>query len=206
MRHFVLAGLWVLWCVIHSGMISVRAAQYFRRRFGTRFRFYRLVFNGVSVVTIIPLFLYERSIREQLIFRWEGILIPVQVMLLAIAVLLFIFGGRHYDMLQFLGLRQIRDGTSHGALTESGRLDTTGILGFTRHPWYLAAILFVWAGYGPLYLSTLITKIILTVYLVVGTHLEEQKLLMEYGEEYRRYQKQVPMLVPLPRGLTRLGK
>jgi len=44
--------------------------------------------------------------------------------------------------------------------------------------------------------SGLITNIILTIYLVVGTVLEERKLLMEYGEDYRQYQKKVSMLIP----------
>jgi protein-S-isoprenylcysteine O-methyltransferase Ste14 len=98
-------------------------------------------------------------------------------------------------MLQFLGIRQIRTGASHGALTATGRLHTTGILRITRHPWYLGAIMLLWAG--DLDASTLIGNIILTLYLIVGTVLEERKLVGEFGEDYRRYQKQVSMLVPL---------
>jgi protein-S-isoprenylcysteine O-methyltransferase Ste14 len=97
-------------------------------------------------------------------------------------------------MLQFLGLRQIRTGTSHSALTETGTLNTTGVLGITRHPWYLATIMLIWAR--GLDVSTLITNIILTLYLIVGTALEERKLLIEYGEDYRRYQQKVSMLIP----------
>jgi len=121
-------------------------------------------------------------------------MIVFQVLLLTIAVLLFFAGARHYDMLQFLGLRQIRTGTSHSALTETGTLNTTGVLGITRHPWYLATIMLIWAR--GLDVSTLITNIILTLYLIVGTALEERKLLIEYGEDYRRYQQKVSMLIP----------
>ncbi len=97
-------------------------------------------------------------------------------------------------MLQFLGLRQIRTGTSRSVLTETGKLDTTGILGITRHPWYLGTIMIIWAR--GLDLSALITNVILTIYLIVGTFLEERKLLIEYGEEYRKYQQKVSMLFP----------
>jgi protein-S-isoprenylcysteine O-methyltransferase Ste14 len=121
-------------------------------------------------------------------------MIVFQVLLLKIAVLLFFAGARHYDMLQFLGLRQIRTGTSHSALTETGTLNTTGVLGITRHPWYLATIMLIWAR--GLDVSTLITNIIFTLYLIVGTALEERKLLIEYGEDYRRYQQKVSMLIP----------
>ena len=37
---------------------------------------------------------------------------------------------------------------------------------------------------------------ILTVYVVIGTHLEERKLVAEFGDEYREYQQTVSMLFP----------
>ena len=194
MNYFVLAVLWIIWCAIHSGMISVTVTEYLKRRFGGHFRFYRLVFNLLAIVTIVPVILYGQSIQGPLVFRWEGSMIVFQVLLLTIAVLLFFAGARHYDMLQFLGLRQIRTGSSHSALTETGKLDTAGILGITRHPWYLGTIMLIWAR--GLDVSTLITNIILTIYLIVGTVLEERKLLIEYGEDYRKYQKQVSMFIP----------
>ncbi len=194
MDYFVLVLLWFIWCAIHSGMVSVTATEYLKRRFGSHFRFYRLVFNLVAIVTLIPVILYSQSIQGPAVFRWEGFMITVQVLLLTIAVLLLFVGARHYDMLQFLGFRQIRTGTSHSALTETGKLHATGVLGITRHPWYLATIMLLWAR--GLDVSTLITNIILTLYLIVGTALEERKLLIEYGDDYRRYQQKVSMLIP----------
>jgi protein-S-isoprenylcysteine O-methyltransferase Ste14 len=193
--YVVLAGLWIIWCAIHSGMIWITVTDSLKRRLGNYFRFYRVFFNLTAIVTIIPVILYGRSLHAPVIFRWEGFVIVFQVLLLTIGILLFLAGARHYDMLQFLGIRQIRTGASHGALTATGRLHTTGILRITRHPWYLGAIMLLWAG--DLNVSTLIGNIILTLYLIVGTVLEERKLVLEFGEDYRRYQKQVSMLVPL---------
>jgi protein-S-isoprenylcysteine O-methyltransferase Ste14 len=34
------------------------------------------------------------------------------------------------------------------------------------------------------------------VYLPIGVHLEEQKLISEFGDTYRHYQSRVKMLVP----------
>jgi len=39
-------------------------------------------------------------------------------------------------------------------------------------------------------------NLILTSYLIVGTYLEEKKLVREFGENYRNYQKKVSMLIP----------
>jgi methanethiol S-methyltransferase len=195
--YLLLAALWIVWCVVHSGMISITVTGFFRRRLGSYYRFYRVFYNFLAVATVIPVILHAESLQEHVLFRWEGFLIVLKVLLLILAVLLFWAGARHYDMLQFLGLRQISTGASHGVLSSSGKLDTSGILGATRHPWYLAAIMLVWADYRSLTAATLITNVILTVYLVTGTILEERKLVIELGEEYREYQRQVPMLFPL---------
>lgn len=194
MSYVTLAGLWIIWCTIHSGMIWVTVTDALKRRWENYFRFYRLFFNLAAIVTIIPVILYARSLHAPVIFRWKGFMIIFQILLLGMGIWLFIAGAKHYDMLQFLGLRQIKTGAAHGTLTVAGGLHTTGILRITRHPWYLGAIMLLWAG--DLSVSTLIGNIILTLYLVVGTVLEERKLVREFGEDYRRYQKRVSMLVP----------
>jgi protein-S-isoprenylcysteine O-methyltransferase Ste14 len=38
-----------------------------------------------------------------------------------------------------------------------------------------------------------------TVYILIALQLEERDLIAHYGEQYREYRKQVPMLLPLPR-------
>lgn len=196
MDHFLLAIFWIVWCALHSGMICVTATEFFQRRLGRHYRFYRLFFNLLAVATIIPVILYARSVQGEALFRWEGLLIVFQVLLLASAGLLFLAGARRHDMLQFLGLRQIVTGVSHAVLTESGQLNTSGILGVTRHPWYLAVVLLIWAGYRSFSMSTLVTNVVLTIYLVVGTILEERKLLREFGQEYHEYRKKVSMFFP----------
>jgi len=86
-----------------------------------------------------------------------------QIVLLIIAMSLFISGGLKYDTLQFFGIRQIKSGKLHSTLSESGDINTSGILSLTRHPWYLAAIIFVWIDYREMYVSTLIVNIILAI-------------------------------------------
>jgi len=38
----------------------------------------------------------------------------------------------------------------------------------------------------------------LSVYLYVGTFFEERRLVHEFGDAYREYQRQVPRLIPAP--------
>jgi protein-S-isoprenylcysteine O-methyltransferase Ste14 len=103
-------------------------------------------------------------------------------------------GARHYDAMQLIGVRQIRQHDSCAVLTENCELDTTGMLGMTRHPWYLCCMIIVWAR--DLDIAAIVTNTIITGYFVIGTLLEERKLTTELGNTYREYQRKVSMFFP----------
>jgi protein-S-isoprenylcysteine O-methyltransferase Ste14 len=42
----------------------------------------------------------------------------------------------------------------------------------------------------------IIVNIVLTIYIIMGTILEERKLVSEFGDAYVKYQQEVPMLIP----------
>jgi protein-S-isoprenylcysteine O-methyltransferase Ste14 len=193
--YLILAAVWIGWCVLHSIMISTPAVRSVEKRPWRDHRYYRLFFNVVSLATLAPIVAYMYTLKGEPVWRWTGMWSVVPWVLLVVAAVLFIGGARHYDMKQFLGLRQLDRREPVRALTESGRLKTNGMLGITRHPWYAGAIALLWAT--DLTKARLITNVILTVYLIVGVFLEERKLVGEYGDAYRIYQKRVPMLLPL---------
>jgi protein-S-isoprenylcysteine O-methyltransferase Ste14 len=47
-------------------------------------------------------------------------------------------------------------------------------------------------------LARLVTAACLTLYFIVGSRLEETRLVRVFGDTYREYQKAVPALLPLP--------
>ena len=59
---------------------------------------------------------------------------------------------------------------------------------------YLALIIYLWMQ--TFRVIDIIVNTILTIYVVIGTLLEEKKLINEFGESYKQYQKRVPMLIP----------
>ncbi len=100
------------------------------------------------------------------------------------------------------GIRPIREhlrtGTKASPADEPGGAMALVIRGpyrWVRHPLYSAVIVLLWASpqmtYGRLELAVL-----WTAWICVGTLLEERDLAAEFGETYRRYRKQVPMLIP----------
>lgn len=206
MEYLALIILWITWCFIHSGMIALTVTNYLKKTLGSYYKFYRLFFNLVAFTTFLPLLFYSKSLKGSVLFSWEGYLTIIQIALLIIVVFLFIAGGMKYDMLEFFGIRQIKTGKSHSILSESGDIDTSGILSITRHPWYLAGIILVWIFNKEIYVATLIVNIILTIYLITGTILEERKLLIALGDTYRDYRKRVSMLFPTKWILSKLLK
>ena len=196
MKYTSLIILWIIWCSVHSGMISLTVTGYLNVKLEKYFKFYRLFFNFTAFITLVPLILYTQSLKGNLIFRWEGHLLLIKYFLAAISAALLIAGALKYDMFQFIGVRQIISGKSYSTLSENGEIVTSGILGITRHPWYLGSIIFFWIYYNDLYVSTLIVSVILTIYLVIGAALEEKKLLLEFGASYRDYMTRVSMLFP----------
>ena len=185
------------WCTLHSLLICPPATRLFRAKLGPAYRFHRLAYNLVAVVTLLLLMFYERQVGGATLFSWAGTWRLPWAFLLAAALGLFLAGGRHYDLLQFLGVRQAMRATARRGVTASGELDTQGILGLMRHPWYLGALLVIWLR--DLNRSAIVVNALFSLYLVVGSILEERKLVAEFGDEYRRYQRRVPMLLPRPR-------
>lgn len=175
-------------------MISETVTGFLRRRLGDSFRFYRLFFNSIAIFTLIPVLWYSYAIGQEVIFRWEGVWAVPQYLLRACGILLVIAGGRRYSLGQFMGISQLRE-TSSGGLATGGRIDSSGVLGLVRHPWYTAVVLLLWTG--DLNMSALVGNAVLTVYIVIGTLLEERKLVHEFGDDYRSYQRRVSMFVPL---------
>jgi protein-S-isoprenylcysteine O-methyltransferase Ste14 len=194
MPYFLLIICLTGWCALHSTLISLSVTDYLKKHLGKLFRFYRLFFNLVSLATLAPIVWYGLGLKSAPFFEWNGYLKMVQMILLGIGVFLFLAGAKHYNGLVFLGIKQIREKSIYDSLSKTNRLDTNGILGLIRHPWYTAAIALLWTT--NLDISILLEKIIFTVYLIIGTFLEEHKLVIEFGDQYRAYQKTVSMFIP----------
>ncbi len=194
-NYLLLSILWIAWCAVHSALISIRVTDLLKRAMGDKYRYYRLIFDIFSILTFIPLLMYSGLFRTEPLFTWVGPMRIVQFCLIILAVFLLIAGARHYSLFQFLGILQILQKKSGSSLTESGEFDSSGVLSVVRHPWYLAVFILLWAR--DLYPVGIIVNTILSAYLLIGTLLEERKLVLEFGDKYKSYQQKVSMFIPL---------
>ena len=81
---------------------------------------------------------------------------------------------------------------------KEGRLVTDGLYAFVRHPQYLGLLIGL-LGEGvvhwPTIFSVALFPIIAVVYFFLARK-EERAMLVQFGDDYRRYMSRVPMIVP----------
>ena len=66
---------------------------------------------------------------------------------------------------------------------------------WVRHPLYSCVIVLLWAD-ADMTAGRLVIAVLWTAWIYGGALLEEGDLIAEFGEQYRRYRKQVPILIP----------
>lgn len=65
----------------------------------------------------------------------------------------------------------------------------------TRHPLYFSSLVLLWS-YPDLTLDRLLLNVLFSIWVIVGTLLEERDLNAGFGDSYRDFRKRVPMLIP----------
>jgi len=94
------------------------------------------------------------------------------------------------DHFELFGLRQ-----AFGRAPGPAAFRTPFLYRVVRHPLYLGLLTALWSA-PDMTLGRLVLAVGLTVYVLVGARLEERDLVDTFGDDYRRYQREVPMIVP----------
>lgn len=189
-----LAATLVGYFCLHSLLASLWLKQRIARCWPSVVPAYRIAFNLLSVVMLMPLLWIAYRNPGPSLWTWTGGLAWLMNGLAAAAVLGFLFSLRIYDNAVFLGWRQWRE--RHTATTDPERFHLSPLHRFVRHPWYFFLLVLMWTQ--NIHLTQLTIYGLVTLYLIIGSRLEENKLIAQHGEVYRQYRRRVPGLVPLP--------
>ena len=91
---------------------------------------------------------------------------------------------------RFLGISQLLTGKE-----QAPRFTRDGWYGKVRHPQYTLAMLLLLAS-PTMTVNHLIFTSLSVAYFILGSFLEESRLRGLFGDDYRRYQQDVPMFIP----------
>ena len=192
-QYIILAAGWLVYGAIHSLLAAAGIKKWWSRQIGKYFIYYRLYYNVFALLALIALLRYQFSLPTLRLWRQQTLILVVGLLLLLSGLVLMSISIRKY-FFDLSGL--FKEETAD----TKPLLQTNDIHQYVRHPLYLGTFAFIWGTWlaYPLWTLTIMNACI-TLYTLVGIRLEEKKLLDLYGDQYRQYQRRVPMILPIGR-------
>ena len=184
----------VIYFALHSLLASLWVKNFVAKHWPTMMPAYRLAFNVLSVVLLAPLLWITQHNPGPLIWQWQGGWSVFMNGLTLAAIGGFIWSLKSYDNKVFLGWTQWKN--RHHGINDPEQMHISTLHRFVRHPWYFFILVILWTQ--NMHLANLVTYSLISLYLIIGSRLEERKLIEFYGEAYRQYCKCVSGLIPLP--------
>jgi protein-S-isoprenylcysteine O-methyltransferase Ste14 len=189
MLHLLLAL--VVFYTLHSLLAAQAAKRWAAEHLGLE-RWYRLGYTLVSLLLLGWVWWAHTQLPAER-------LLPMESPWIAGAGWILLVGGVSLSAISVLRL----GGAGFIGLTEerNAGLVRSGLHGKMRHPIYTGIILAAlgWLLLAPTWPNLLVVGVTF-LYLPIGMYLEERKLINVFGEDYRRYRREVPALCP------RMGK
>ena len=186
------AGLSLLFFAQHSCMVRrpcrARLARIVPARYDGAFF---AICSGLTLLLVVVLWqrVHIPIVRLEGVARWIALALNGLA-----AVLLVVSGYRVRRTLDIFGLRPIR---AHwrGEALRMAPFSVDGPFRWVRHPLYACILALMWIR-PQMMADGLLLSVLWSAWIVAGTVLEERDLVADFGDVYRRYQRQVPMLVP----------
>jgi len=190
MKYFLLCTLWILWCFLHSFLITTRITIWFNNLLGGKFAYYRISYNLFSLITFLPLFYWQRTIPGPTVILLSPYLMIFKYIAMVFSVIVIAGSFVSFDIWEFFGIRQTQKKEKRKVIQKHG------FYRIVRHPMYLGAFVYFTASMTHVPLPQFLGYLILAIYVIIGTFREDRRLLRELGDIYREYQKEVPMILP----------
>ena len=195
MNLLILGVAVVGYFALHSILASPGAKDFLVQRLLPQ-RYYRLVFNALSVLLLLPLAWQFFPMKKVVVCEFMLRVPFAGWLLVAAGAGCMALAFRSYDLPEFTGIFQLKNGRP----PEHETLSTGGLHALVRHPLYFGTLLVAWGWFviSPTD-AVLLLAVLTSCYTCIGATLEERKLVRQFGEAYRSYQREVPMLLPFKR-------
>ena len=182
---------WTAFFLVHSIFASGRVKRYLQKHL-IPFRYYRLWYNSISSLALLPVIVCYRMATPNEFFRPGIVHLSVGFVIILGSLWLWKKSFINYSLAEFAGTDRL--GKNYQL---HPRLRKGGLNQLVRHPLYSIAYLFL-AGIFLCLPNDLIllSALSIFIYFPIGIHFEEKKLLAFFGDEYRQYKMNTPALFP----------
>lgn len=175
----------------HSIMIRMTVRDKISKYIGAEY--YSAFYSIVSgIVLIIIILLWQKSSEK--IFAAEGIFYWILHALFFISLAGFYWGITSLRSFDPFGVNEIKR-KIYNKLPKHMPLSVNGAYKWMRHPLYFFMLMMIWAS-PKLTADRLVFNILWSAWIFIGAMFEERDLISEFGDQYREYQKKVPMIIP----------
>jgi protein-S-isoprenylcysteine O-methyltransferase Ste14 len=174
---------WLIFGIAHS----VLASSLIKEKMNLKPVNYRRIYNLFSVLAVFFIFILGSTIPPEYLLPKNQTSKSIGLVIATFGFLLAKLAFKPISLSQFLGIKE----------EKGSELITSGIYARMRHPLYTALILGLigFVIFNPTY-THLVHAISILIYLIIGIHFEEKRLISHYGEEYEDYKRHTPMLFP----------
>jgi len=185
----LIALAWAGYGGLHSLLAAPSPKAWILAHLPATTRYYRLGYNILATVLLIPLLLVTEWATDDWLWRWQGAWAWLANGVTVIVMLGFMWSSRAYDMRVFMGLEESRNDAPAG-------FGLSPLHRWVRHPWYTLGLLWLWTR--DMDSARLAAALTITLYVWLGAYLEDRKLEREWGARYRDYRAKIPGLLPRP--------
>ncbi|WP_322792143.1 isoprenylcysteine carboxylmethyltransferase family protein [Bellilinea sp.] len=178
---------------LHSLLASRRVKRWAEARFGVQIRrYYRLFFSILGAVTFLPPLALTALLPDRVIYTIPFPWFLLTGLLQIAGAVGLLYGVAQTGAMRFIGLDTVMD---QAALDRPPHFVTGGLYRWVRHPLYTCSLLFLWLM-PVMSWNLLALNIGVTLYFIIGSRFEEDKLLDEFGKAYAEYRRRTPAFLP----------
>lgn len=181
----------VAFAAIHSLTASLPFKRLVMRATGPRAEaFYLPAYSFIAVLTILPLVYQLYKNPGRVLYKipspWRWLMVGGQLIAGMLAPIAFLDAPHRF---------KIRSQLSGPQASEAGPLNIRGIYRWVRDPFLLSGLVMMLLT-PFMTVNLLIIYLLTTIYLFLGSLHWETRLVAQFGDEYREYQKKVHRIIP----------
>ncbi|MEO6914280.1 MAG: isoprenylcysteine carboxylmethyltransferase family protein [Chitinophagaceae bacterium] len=188
--HIILLLAWLAYVLLHSLLATNTIKLKMQQMMGRNYKYYRLCYSIFAALSLAAILIYQFNQASPLLFAnflglniFGTLLSLLGLVGMAICIRKYFLNLSGVDVL----MKEKREPV----------LEIAGLHRFVRHPLYSSTLMFCWALFLLFpFADNLVACVVISVYTLFGIRLEERKLVEEFGENYTRYSRSTPMLIP----------